>query len=185
MLSFFDFRSYRTPCLFLCLSVSLAWTSVLPLFVGVQMETGYGLLQGDHSGVGVVRLAPILGAYLPGIGYTKLGYSWWRSDIQDSTGSSNVEQKDFSIQLASTLGSASSPYLLGSYTRADRLSPMGDVTWNEWGLGLGSLAMLSPNILLLTEFEYRWIGEHYDPMAEQTLDGTRIQVNLGLVFYLY
>ena len=51
-------------------------------------------------------------------------------------------------------------YVKGAYSRARDLSDIGDVSWNEWGVGFGSIITMMTKTMLFAEVEYRWVLEH-------------------------
>lgn len=156
----------------------------IPLIVGGTIEMGTGVMSDDESGAGIVRINPQVGAWLNGLGYFKIGYGIYDFAVNpDDAEKVEVDHRDISLQLGIALGPG--PYLQGSYTRAKNLSEIGDVAWNEWGVGLGTFFQLSPMAALVTELEYRWIISHYDPILEEKVNGSRLQLNFGFVVYVY
>jgi len=158
----------------------------IPFIAGLQLESGSGMLPQGKVGSGLIRATPFLGAWLQGIGYAKLGFSYWNAKVTDSADVDvGLTERDLSLQLATSLGGAGRPYLIASYVRAKQLSESGDASWNEWGTGLGAFFQMNSLSALMLEGEYRWIGKHYDPVRQVDLKGTRIQLNLGFVVYFY
>jgi hypothetical protein len=156
----------------------------VPLIAGSQLEMGMGSLPQARTGAGIVRVTPFLGAWLNGIGYAKIGGSMWSSSLSDSNGVNHGwEERDFTVQLGVTLGGPQKPYLIGSFTRCNELTDLGDATWREWGAGLGTFFTLGGYSAISLEVEHRWISSHYDPLRDLTINGTRIQMNLGFVVY--
>ena len=135
-----------------------------------------------QTGTGIVRVTPFIGAWLQGLGYAKLGGSAWNSSIVDSNGT-NRGYSDVSLQLGVSLGGPGRPYIIGSYTYVSQLSDIGDVSWKELGLGLGTFFQLSPLSAITLEAEYRWVDSHYDPLNDLTISGTRVQLNMGFLVY--
>ena len=156
----------------------------MPFVLGGVLETGSGVLANGDHGIGLIRVTPMIGAWINGLGYLRLGYGF-NNYVQDPDEGEKreIEQRDFSAQLGISLGFG--PYLQGSYTRAKNLSDAGDVAWNEYGLGLGSFFQLGIKSALVFEIEYRFISEHYDPFEKETISGTRLQMNIGFVVYVY
>ena len=76
-------------------------------------------------------------------------------------------------------------YLVGNYSRIKELSDVGDVAWNEWGVGVGSLLNIFSKTLLFAEVSYRRVLEHYDPFLYKKVSGSRLQFNLGFAAYVY
>jgi len=99
--------------------------------------------------------------------------------------SRELESRVFGVQLGVSMGGPSRPYLIGSYTRAARLSEQGDATWSEWGMGLGAYLALSPYAALVPELEMRTVGLYYDPGRNSDIEGSRLQFNLGFLVFLY
>jgi len=158
----------------------------IPLVLGGVMETGYGVLNDDTRGTGITRITPFLGVWLQGWGYLRLGYGLYDYTETASSGEKvSVESRDLTTQLGVSLGGVGKPYLVGSYTRAKHLSNLGDAAWNEWGVGLGATFQLSTAAAIVSEIEYRWIRKHYNAIEEATVSGTRLQMNLGFVVYVY
>ena len=158
----------------------------IPLVLGGVMETGYGVLNDDTRGTGITRITPFLGVWLQGWGYLRLGYGLYDYTETASSGEKvSVESRDLTTQLGVSLGGVGKPYLVGSFTRAKHLSNLGDAAWNEWGVGLGATFQLSTAAAIVSEIEYRWIRKHYNAIEEATVSGTRLQMNLGFVVYVY
>jgi len=172
--------------LLLCLWSGLAMAQGnLPFIVGAQLETGVGAMP-SSVGAGVVRATPFVGAWIDGIGFVKLGVAYWQASLIDSADVDHgIEQKDLTIQVGSNFGGQGRPYWIASYTRGNSYSDKGDVSWSEWGSGIGGFFELSKMSAILMEAEYRWVGEHYDPLHDLTISGTRIQVHIGFVAYVY
>lgn len=159
-------------------------TNKMPLIVGGVLEAGSGVLANGDHGTGLVRVTPLIGAWLNGLGYLRLGYGLYSYVQEPEDGEKReIDHRDFSAQLGISLGFG--PYLQGSYTRAKNLSDAGDVVWNEYGFGLGTFFTLGPKSALVFEIEYRFISEHYDPFENETVSGTRLQMNIGFVVYVY
>lgn len=172
--------------LLLFLFAGMLWAQPnFPLIVGAQLESGVGNMPGGKTGPGFIRITPYVGAWLQGLGYGKLGGTYFESS---STDSNDVEfgwtERDISVQVGLTYGPGR-PYLLGSYTAASQLSDFGDADWNEWGLGLGAVFPLGGMSALTMEAEYRWIERHFEAIRDRTVEGTRIQLNLGFLVYFY
>ncbi|HSQ41835.1 MAG TPA: hypothetical protein VLM37_06125 [Fibrobacteraceae bacterium] len=179
-------RLARILALALLFSIS-GWTQgTFPFIIGGQLESGIGILPNGNSGSGLLRVTPFLGAWLQGLGYAKVGLSYWKYSKTDALDSSwSVRERDVSLQLGISYGAINRPYFIGSFTRAKQLSDLGDTDWNEWGLGLGAFYSLATSSALMFEAEYRWITDHYDPIQERETSGTRMQMNLGFVVYFY
>ena len=170
--------------LFFFASISFA-QSKLPFVVGSTVEIGTGIMNDDTEGTGIVHITPLVGAWIQGLGYLRVGYGLYNfSSKADNGDKISVKHRDFSLMLGfSILGPG--PYLQGSYTRAKNLSALGDVTWHEWGVGLGTTFRLSPMASIVSELEYRFVLSHYDPVLEEKVSGSRMQLNVGFIVYVY
>lgn len=165
-------------------SVASPAANKVPIIVGGLLETGSGLMADGTDGIGLVRITPIVGVWLNGLGYFRLGYGLYNYSQEPDDGEKiSVKHRDFSAQLGLSLGLG--PYLQASYTRAKNLSDLGDVAWNEYALGLGTLFQIGVKSAFVTEVEYRWVLSHYNPFAQETVSGSRLQINLGFVVYVY
>lgn len=166
--------------------VSFAGAQNLPFVVGGVAETAYGTLDDGSDGAGLNRMTPFVGAWVRGIGYCRVGYGIYNYSRTDADGEKlSVRSRALNGTLGISLGSPERPYLIGSFTRAKILSNVGDVTWNEWGVGGGATFQLLPTAAIVTELEYRWILSHYNPVENERVRGTRLQFNLGFVIYVY
>lgn len=156
----------------------------LPIIVGGTIETGTGVMADDEEGTGIVRITPQVGAWIMGLGYFRVGYGLYNFTVHpDDAERETVKHRDISVQLGIALGTG--PYLEGSYTRAKNLSDIGDVAWNEWGVGLGTMFNIGASSALIMELEHRWVISHYDPIIEEKVNGSRLQLNFGFVVYVY
>ena len=156
----------------------------LPLFVGGAFGIGSGAGVGDGTDVGVCRIKPMIGAWMPGIAFLKLGYGLSKYKETDDEGKKNdVESSDFSVDIGTNI--LSEFYVMGSYSRVNALSENGDVSWNEWGLGFGTSWAVFTRTLLTLDIGYHWVREHYDPFIEKKVSGGRIQMNFGFVVFVY
>jgi hypothetical protein len=158
----------------------------IPLVLGGILETGYGVLDDDSHGAGLTRITPFMGIWIQGWGYFRLGYGLYDfKETAESGDQVSVESRAFTTQIGISLGGVGKPYLVGSFTRVKHLSNIGDDTWNEWGAGLGATFQLNSMSAIVSEMEYRWIRKHYNPIEEISVSGTRLQLNLGFVVYVY
>lgn len=168
------------------LLVSHASAQKIPVVVGGVAESGYGILDDGSHGAGLNRMTPFMGVWLNGWGYLRFGCGFYNYSRSSDDGERiSIKSRDLSAQLAASLGGVGKPYIVGSFTRAKNLSSIGDVAWNEWGVGLGATFQLSTMSAIVSEMEYRWVLSHYDPIQEMTVHGTRLQLNLGFVVYVY
>ncbi len=154
------------------------------MVIGGVAEIGTGHLNDHSHGSGVVRMTPFVGVWLQGLGSLRIGYGLFNYTEHPENGKKQtVEQRDFTVQLGVSAGLA--PSFLLSYTRARSLSSLGDASWNEWGAGIGVKFQIIPTVAFVSEMEYRWITEYYDPLHNKDVSGTRLQMNLGFLFYVY
>lgn len=168
------------------LFASFSHAQNLPFIVGGVAETGYGTLDDGTNDAGLNRMTPFVGAWIRSLGYLRVGYGLYNYSRTDASGKHlSVRSRDLNATLGVALGSAERPYIIGSFTRAKTLSNVGDVTWNEWGLGGGATFQVLPTAALVTELEYRWVLSHYNPVADERVRGSRLQFNLGFIIYVY
>ena len=135
-----------------------------PLFLGASLGFGSGTGVGTERGLGLRQIEPMLGVWLPGLAFARVGYGFFDFNEEDLLG-----------QL----------YLVGNYSRVKELSDLGDVAWNEWGAGFGSLLHLFGKGVLFAEVSYRWVLEHYDPFVNKKVSGSRLQFNIGFFTYVF
>ena len=155
----------------------------LPFIVGAALGFGSGTGVGTDRGLGLRQIEPMIGAWYPGIGFLRVGYGFFDYSAEAEEGQdTEVEHSDFDIELGVHI--MSELYVVGNYSRAKELSDEGDVAWNEWGLGFGSLLNIFSRTMLFAEVSYRWVLEHYDPFQDKKVSGSRIQLNLGFSAYL-
>jgi hypothetical protein len=76
-------------------------------------------------------------------------------------------------------------YVVGNFSRAKELSDVGDVSWNEWGAGFGTIFSIFSKTMLFADVGYRWVLDHYDPFLNKNVSGSRLQMNLGFITYIY
>jgi len=154
-----------------------------PFFVGSALGFGSGTGVGTDRGLGLRQIEPMIGAWYPGIGFIRAGYGFFDYSSQGDDGDkTEVEHSDFDIELGGHL--LSELYIVGNYSRAKELSDVGDVAWNEWGLGFGTLLNIFSRTMLFAEVSYRWVLDHYDPFQKKEVSGSRLQLNLGFVAFL-
>ena len=94
-----------------------------------------------------------------------------------------MEHSDFDVEVGLHLLGLF--YVVGNYSRARDLSDMGDVSWNEWGVGFGSIINIFAKTMLFADVSYRWVLEHYDPFLDKDVSGSRIQLNLGFAAMIF
>lgn len=154
-----------------------------PFMVGGALGFGSGTGVGTDRGLGLRQIEPMIGIWYPGIGFLRAGYGFFDYSANADDGiKTEVEHSDFDIELGGHL--LSELYVVGNYSRAKELSDVGDVAWNEWGLGFGSLLNIFARTMLFAEVSYRWVLSHYDPFQKKKVSGSRLQLNLGFSAYL-
>jgi hypothetical protein len=155
-----------------------------PFFLGASLGFGSGTGVGTERGLGLRQIEPMLGVWLPGIALARVGYGFFDfNEEADSGDKYEVEHSDFDIELGVHL--LGQLYLIGNYSRVKELSDLGDVAWNEWGAGFGSLLHLFGKGVLFAEVSYRWVLEHYDPFVAKKVSGSRLQFNIGFITYVF
>ena len=157
----------------------------LPLFVGGTFGLGSGAGVGDNGhGVGLCQIKPMLGVWLPGYAFLRLGYGFTSYEEKDDDDKKvEVENSNFSVELGFHI--LSEFYVVGSYSRATALSENGAVSWNEWSVGVGSFWAVFSRTFLMFEIGHYWVREHYDPFIEKKVSGRRFQMNFGFVVFVY
>jgi len=155
-----------------------------PLIVGGSFGLGSGAGVGDGHGVGLCQIRPILGVWVPGIAFLRLGYGFSSyEETNDENEKDEVEHSEFNVEIGTHL--LSEFYLTGSYSRVNALSENGDVSWNEWSFGFGTFWSVFPRTNLTLDIGYHWVLEHYDPFLEKKISGGRMQINVGFAVYVY
>ena len=156
-----------------------------PLFLGGAFGLGSGAGVGDNGhGVGLCQIKPMLGVWLPGYAFLRLGYGFSSYEEKDDDGKKNeVENSVFSVELGAHI--LSEFYVMGSYSRANALSENGDVSWNEWSLGIGTSWAVFSRTFLTFDIGHYWVREHYDPFIDKTVSGGRFQMNFGFAVFVY
>lgn len=161
-----------------------AGTIHTPFFLGAALGFGSGTGVGTERGLGLRQIEPMLGVWFPGMGFARVGYGFFDYyENFEGHDEYNVEHSDFDIELG--LHMFGLFYVMGSYSRAKELSDLGDVAWNEWGAGFGSMLNLFVKTILFAEVEYRWVRGHYDPFKQKDVKGSRLQFNLGFATYVF
>ena len=159
---------------------SMRW----PLFLGGTFGLGSGAGVGDGNGVGICQIKPMIGAWMPGLAFVRLGYGFSSYEEKDDEGrKSEVESSDLSIDLGVHL--LSEFFVKGSYSRVNALSEKGDVAWNEWSAGFGTFWIVFSRTFLTLDIGYHWVLEHYDPLKDRDVSGGRWQMNLGFSVFVY
>lgn len=165
-------------------TVSDASTIRTPFFLGAALGFGSGTGVGTERGLGLRQIEPMLGVWLPGIALARVGYGFFDyNEETDDDEDVEVEHSELDIELGIHL--LGQLYLIGNYSRVKELSDLGDVAWNEWGAGFGSLLHLFGKAVLFADVSYRWVLEHYDPFADKKVSGSRLQLNIGFITYVF
>ena len=155
-----------------------------PLFLGGSLGIGSGAGVGDGHGVGVCQIKPMIGAWMPGLAFVRLGYGFSSYEEKDSDDNKNeVKTSDFSVDIGAHL--LSEFYLTGSYSRVNALSENGDIAWNEWSAGFGTFWVVFSRTFLTLDIGYHWVLKHYDPFLDKDVSGGRWQMNLGFSVFVY
>lgn len=156
----------------------------MPLFLGGALGFGSGTGVGAERGLGLRQIEPMLGLWYPGIGYLRAGYGFFNFRA-DSEKEEDVEIKHSDLDLELGVNVFGDAYVNGSFSRSKELSDLGDISWNEWGVGLGSVINIFSKTMLFAEVSYRWVLKHYDPFLDESVSGTRLQLNVGFAVYVY
>ncbi|WP_088628711.1 hypothetical protein [Fibrobacter sp. UWB5] len=155
-----------------------------PLIVGGALGFGSGTGVGSDRGIGLRQIEPMIGIWYPGLALFRVGYGMYGYEEDADDGKDyQVDHSEMDFELGLHL--LGEVYLLGSYSRVKELSDLGDVAWNEWGAGFGSLLFIFSKTMLFAEVAYRWVLTHYDPFLDKKVHGGRIQMNLGFSVYVF
>jgi len=155
-----------------------------PLFLGGALGFGSGTGVGTERGLGLREIEPMLGLWFPHVAFFRAGYGFFDFDAENDDGTDvNIEHSNMNVELGiHVMGDV---YAIGNFSRVKELSDEGDVSWNEWGVGFGSLVNIFSKTLLFAEIGYRWVLEHYDPFLNKSVSGSRLQLNVGFAAYIY
>lgn len=155
-----------------------------PFFLGGALGFGSGTGVGTERGLGLRQIEPMVGLWYPGLGFLRVGYGFFDFEEDSEKGEDyKVEHSDFDVEVGLHLLGLF--YVVGNYSRARDLSDMGDVSWNEWGVGFGSIINIFAKTMLFADVSYRWVLEHYDPFLDKDVSGSRIQLNLGFAAMIF
>ncbi len=155
-----------------------------PFFLGGALGFGSGTGVGTERGLGLRQIEPMIGLWYPGLGFLRVGYGFFDFEEDSEKGEDyKVEHSDFDVEVGLHLLGLF--YVVGNYSRARDLSDMGDVSWNEWGAGFGSIINIFAKTMLFADVSYRWVLEHYDPFLDKDVSGSRIQLNLGFAAMIF
>lgn len=155
-----------------------------PFFAGGALGFGSGTGVGSDRGIGLRQIEPMLGIWYPGLGVFRVGYGMYgyNEDAADDE-DYDVDHSEFDIELGLHL--LGEFYLMGNYSRVKELSDLGDVAWNEWGAGFGSILFIFSKTMMFAEIGYRWVLTHYDPFLDKKVHGGRLQMNVGFAVYVF
>ena len=155
-----------------------------PVILGGSFGLGSGAGVGDGHDIGLCEIKPMIGAWIPGLAFVRLGYGFSSYEESDSENQKNeVESSNFSVDLGAHLFSEF--YVMGSYSRVSALSEKGDIAWNEWSVGFGTFWIVFSRTFLTLDIGYHWVREHYDPFIDKNVKGGRLQMNLGFAVFVY
>lgn len=154
-----------------------------PLVVGGFLGFGSGTGVGAERGLGLYQVEPIIGLWYPHLGFLRVGYGFYDYSSKTEDTKYEVEHTDLDIKLGVHL--LGEVYVTGMYSRVSELSDIGDVAWNEWGVGGGSMLLFFSKTMLYAEVCYRWVLKHYDPFQDKSIKGGRVQMNIGFAAYVY
>lgn len=156
----------------------------VPVFLGAALGFGNGTGVGNERGLGLRQIEPMIGAWYPGLGFIRVGYGFFNySETSADDETMDVEHSDLDIELGVHL--YGQLYALGGYSRSKDLSDLGDVAWNEWSAGFGTLVSVFGKAMFFAEVTYRWVRDHYDPFIDENVSGSRLQFNIGFATYIY
>ena len=155
-----------------------------PFFIGGALGFGSGTGVGTERGLGLRQIEPMVGLWFPHLAFFRAGYGFYDYNGEDENGeNAEIEHYDLDVELGvHVLGDI---YVIGNFSRMKELSRIGDVAWNEWGVGAGTIVNIFSRSMLFAEIGYRYVLEHFDPFIDKTVSGSRLQMNIGFVAYVY
>lgn len=155
-----------------------------PLFVGGALGFGSGTGVGTERGLGIQQIEPMAGIWFPHVAFFRAGYGFFDFTGENDDGDkTEIEHLNLDVELGVHL--FGDIYLVGNFSRIKELSDEGDVAWNEWGVGVGSVLNIFSRTMLFAEIGYRHVFEHFDPFLDKNISGSRLQMNFGFVAYVY
>ena len=155
-----------------------------PFFVGGVLGFGSGTGVGTERGLGLQQIEPMAGIWFPHLAFFRAGYGFY--DFTGETdGGEKTEIEHVNLDVEVGVHLFGDIYEVGNFSRVKELSDVGDVTWNEWGAGVGSIVTIFSKTMLFAEIGYRNVLDHYDPFLDKNISGNRIQMNVGFVAYIY
>lgn len=154
-----------------------------PVILGGILGFGSGTGVGADRGLGLYQIEPVIGLWYPRLGFFRVGCGFYSYYAEDDDAKYDVEHSDLDMELGVHL--LGEIYVVGGYSRVKELSDVGDVAWNEWGVGAGTVLNIFSKSMLFAEVWYRRVLDHYDPFLDKNIHGSRIQLNLGFSVYVY
>ncbi|MBR4916862.1 MAG: hypothetical protein IKZ45_07275 [Fibrobacter sp.] len=155
-----------------------------PLFVGGALGFGSGTGVGTERGFGLQQIEPMAGIWFPQVAFFRAGYGFFDFTGENDDGEkTEIEHVNLDVELGVHL--LGDIYLVGNFSRIKELSDEGDVAWNEWGIGVGSVLNIFSKTMLFAEIGYRHVFDHFDPFLDKNISGSRLQMNFGFVAYVY
>ena len=155
-----------------------------PFFVGGTLGFGSGTGVGTERGLGLRQIEPMVGLWYPNVAFFRAGYGFHDFTGEDGEGeSTEIEHYDLDVELGVHL--LGDIYAVGNYSRVKELSRVGDVAWNEWGVGVGTILSIFSRSMIFAEVGYRYVLDHFDPFLNESVSGSRVQMNFGFVAYIY
>lgn len=155
-----------------------------PLFIGGMLGLGNGTGVGSDRGLGLCEIEPVFGIWFPHVAFFRAGYGFFDFYGESDDGEDvDIEHVNMNVELgAHVMGDV---YVVGVFSRVKELSDEGDVSWNEWGVGIGTIVNIFSRTLLYAEIGYHWVLDHYDPFLDKNISGNRLQLNVGFAAYVY
>lgn len=155
-----------------------------PLVIGGSLALGSGTGVGADHEVGLYQVQPMIGAWFPGMGFVRLGYGLYTYNEEDADEKKfEVEHSEFDVELGVHIMGLF--YVTGAYARVKSLNDLGDVSWNEWSVGAGTIINMFGKTMLYVDLGYHWVLEHYDPFTDKSVSGGRMQLNIGFAAFVY
>lgn len=155
-----------------------------PLFLGGVLGFGSGTGVGTERGLGLQQIEPVAGIWFPRVAFFRAGYGFYNFTGENMDGEkTEIKHQNLDVELgAHVFGDI---YVVGNFSRMKELSDEGDVAWNEWGVGIGSVVNIFSKTMFFAEIGYRNVYDHFDPFLNKNVSGSRLQMNLGFAVYVY
>ena len=154
-----------------------------PLFLGGKLAFGSGTGVGTERGLGLREIEPMFGLWFPHVAFFRAGYGFYDFNGESDDEEIEIEHTNLNVELGVHI--IGDVYVMGDFSRVKELSDEGDVSWNEWGVGFGTLVNIFSKTLLFAEVGYHWVLDHYDPFLNKNVSGSRLQLNVGFAAYVY